>query len=115
MGFRAIIVSVFLLCGISLSAQHPVGIQSKSRLSDLSMDQWTSREGLVSNNLTSVFQSSDKFIWITNFNGLLRFDGVRFRLYDKATLPILSTSSFYETFEDSKGNMWFAIAEHRYN
>lgn len=106
--YRAIIVSSFLLYTLNLPAQHPVGIQSSTRLSALSMDQWTSREGLVSNNLTSVFQSSDKFIWITNFNGLIRFDGVRFQLYDKAKLPFLSTSSFYESFEDSKGDRWFA-------
>jgi len=107
-GFRVIIVSVFLLYGINLLAQIPVGIKSKSSLTGLSMDQWTGEDGLISNNLTSVFQSSDKFIWVTNFNGLLRFDGVKFKFFDKEAIPSLSTSSFYGTFEDSKGNIWFA-------
>ncbi|MCK5370421.1 MAG: hypothetical protein KAQ62_17790, partial [Cyclobacteriaceae bacterium] len=71
------------------------------------MDQWTGRDGLISNNLTSVNQSSRKFIWITSFNGIIRFDGVNFKLFDKNDLPFLSSNGFYSSFEDSKGNLWF--------
>ena len=71
------------------------------------MDQWTGMDGLVSNNLTSVNQSSSKFIWITSFNGILRFDGIKFKLFDKTNLPFLSSNGFYLSFEDSKGNLWF--------
>ncbi len=72
------------------------------------MDQWTGRDGLISNNLTSVNQSSSKFLWVTAFNGILRFDGVNFKLFDKNTLPFLNSNAFYQSFEDSKGNLWFA-------
>jgi len=71
------------------------------------MDQWTGRDGLISNNLTSISQASDKFLWITTFNGILRFDGVNFKLYDKNNLPFLNSNGFYRSFEDSKGNLWF--------
>jgi len=105
---RLIFFIVLLLCSVELSAQIQKGIRGDKSLSTLSIDQWTGKEGLMSNNLTSVNQSSDKFIWITNFNGFLRFDGSSFKMYDKANLPFLNTSSFYETFEDSKGDLWFA-------
>jgi len=68
----------------------------------------TGSDGLISNNLTSVFQSSSKFIWITTFNGILRFDGINFKLFDKKTLTYLSSNSFYSSFEDSKADLWFA-------
>lgn len=71
------------------------------------MDQWTGRDGLVSNNLTSVNQASDKFLWVTTFNGILRFDGVNFKIYDKNNLPFLNSNAFYRSFEDSKGTLWF--------
>ncbi len=71
------------------------------------MDQWTGKDGLISNNLTSVNQSSSKFIWVTSFNGILRFDGVDFKLYDKSNLPFLQSNGFYKSFEDSRGNLWF--------
>ena len=71
------------------------------------MHQWTGRDGLISNNLTSISQASDKFLWITTFNGIIRFDGINFKLYDKNNLPFLYSNGFYGSFEDSKGNLWF--------
>jgi len=71
------------------------------------MDQWTGKDGLISNNLTSVNQSSSKFIWVTSFNGVLRFDGIDFKLYDKSNIPFINSNGFYRSFEDSKGKLWF--------
>ena len=83
------------------------GIEPERPLVSLSMDQWTDSEGLISNNLTFATQTSSKFIWITSFNGILRFDGLEFELFDKQNLPILTSNGFYEAYEDSKGNILF--------
>jgi signal transduction histidine kinase/ligand-binding sensor domain-containing protein len=64
------------------------------------MEQWTGETGLISNNLTSVAQTSDGFLWITTFNGVHRFDGNRFLLYDKENVPVLSTNAIYSIMED---------------
>ncbi|NJN28064.1 MAG: GHKL domain-containing protein [Cyclobacteriaceae bacterium] len=86
---------------------HKIGLDPGKPLSTLTMDQWTGKDGLISNNLTSVAQHSNKFIWITTFNGIIRFDGVNFKLFDKNNLPYISSNGFYKSFEDSKGNVWF--------
>ena len=102
------IVSLLLEISIPVfSQENRIGIDPEKPLNSLSMDQWTGRDGLISNNLTSVSQSSSKFLWITSFNGILRFDGISFKLFDKNTLPFLNSNAFYESFEDSKGNLWF--------
>jgi len=72
------------------------------------MDHWTSDDGLVSTNLTSVHQDGEGFLWITTYNGLIKFDGGKFTLYDKEVLPELKSSAFYQTRGDSLGNLWFA-------
>lgn len=92
---------------IAFPQETKLGIKPEKPLNSLSMDQWTGRDGLISNNLTSVSQSSSNFLWVTSFNGFLRFDGVNFKLYDKNALPFLNSNAFYESFEDSKGNLWF--------
>ena len=92
---------------LSIGQEGEEGFPIDEPLKDLTMDHWTGLDGLVSNNLTSVFQSSDHFIWITTFNGILRFDGVNFKIYDKNNLPFLNSNAFYRSFEDSKGNLWF--------
>ncbi len=99
---------VFIFSFSAYPQDNKIGIDPDKPLNSLSMDQWTGRDGLISNNLTSVAQSSSKFIWITTFNGILRFDGLNFKLFDKRNLPSLSSNAFYSSFEDSKGNLWFA-------
>ncbi len=75
---------------------------------DLVLHQWTVEDGLISNNLTSVNCTSDGFIWITCFNGAIKFDGSDFQLYDLANLDILRSNAFISSFEDDNGNIWFA-------
>ncbi len=105
---KALIAFIFFISFlISVNGQQKMGLSTGKRLSSLIMDQWTGRDGLVSNNLTSVKQTGSNFIWITSFNGILRFDGVSFNLYDKTNIPFLSSNAFYKTFEDSRGNLWF--------
>ena len=104
---KVLLVLFFIFSHSLYANSNQTGISTEKPLSSLIMDQWTGQHGLVSNNLTSVFQSSDHFIWITTFNGILRFDGVNFELFDKSNLPFLSSNGFYRTFEDSHGNLWF--------
>ena len=106
-----IFFSWIILAGIFSSSvfsqNSKIGIDPEIPLNYLSMDQWTGRDGLVSNNLTSVNQVSSKFMWITSFNGILRFDGNSFKLFDKKNLPFLNSNGFYRSYEDSKGNILF--------
>jgi diguanylate cyclase (GGDEF)-like protein/hemerythrin-like metal-binding protein len=41
---------------------------------------WGEREGLPQATVTSMAQTPDGFLWVGTFGGLLRFDGVRFRV-----------------------------------
>ncbi|MCG8307853.1 MAG: ATP-binding protein [Cytophagales bacterium] len=99
---------LFIISFCVHSQEIKVGIDPEKPLNSLSMDRWTGKDGLISNNLTSVNQASCNFIWITSFNGFLRFDGVNFKLYDKKNLPFLNSNAFHQSFEDSKGNLWFS-------
>lgn len=77
-------------------------------LSQLSLFQWTGENGLVSNNITSAIQAKSGFIWITTYNGIMRFDGVSVEVYDRNSLPFLFTDAFYKVYEDADGTLWFA-------
>ncbi|MEQ9287445.1 MAG: two-component regulator propeller domain-containing protein [Cyclobacteriaceae bacterium] len=71
------------------------------------MDQWTNEDGLISSNLTSVYQSNKGFIWVTSHNGLQRFDGVTFVSFTSNNTPFLNSNSFYRVFESNGDSLWF--------
>ncbi len=106
---RTIALGFHICCYLlGVSALGQPGIDPKTPLSNLMVDQWTSDNGLVSNNLTSVHQDREGFLWVTSYNGAAKFDGAKFVLYDKEELPWLNSSAFYQIREDSLGNLWFA-------
>jgi signal transduction histidine kinase/ligand-binding sensor domain-containing protein len=84
------------------------GISPSTPLQNCSVDQWTGDNGLLSNNLTSAIQASSGFLWITTNNGLMRFDGVKLKIFDQEVLPFLSTDAFYRIYEDKNKTLWFA-------
>jgi ligand-binding sensor domain-containing protein len=75
-------------------------------------------EGLNNERITAIHQDQRGFIWIGTYNGLHRYDGIRFKIYqsnsDAASLP---HSRIERIFSDSKGNLWIGTANSicRYN
>jgi ligand-binding sensor domain-containing protein/signal transduction histidine kinase len=71
------------------------------------IDHWGTEKGLPSNSLLSLFQSSDGFIWISSYQGALRFDGSEFVQYNKSNTPSFQTTGISTIAEDSQKRLWF--------
>lgn len=104
------IIIVFLLVNFNIhndSQAQERGFDPNSGVQNISISQWTSEDGLSSNNITSVFQDSKGLIWITSFNGIMIFDGERIEVYDINNLEALETDGFYTIVEDDLGVIFF--------
>jgi ligand-binding sensor domain-containing protein len=49
--------------------------------------KWTSDHGLPENNISDILQTSDGYLWIGTGSGLVRFDGVKFDVFNKSSIP----------------------------
>ena len=63
---------------------------------------YDSSNGLPTSAANAVVQSSEGFLWIGGYSGLLRYDGNTFYRYDSST----GVSSVVSLFEDSRGRLW---------
>ena len=63
-------------------------------------------DGLPQNSVISMVQTRDGYLWLGTVNGLARFDGIRFTVFDEENTPGLSSSPVVSLFEDSRGNLW---------
>lgn len=70
------------------------------------IQNWQTEDGLPENSATSVVQTADGFLWIGTFNGLVRFDGVTFRVYDRANTPELPHNGIVNLHLDRDGRLW---------
>lgn len=76
-------------------------------------DHWTEENGLPHNWTKGILQTRDGYLWITTGQGIARFDGVRFKLFNRANTPALSSDRFslYAIREDRAGNLWMGTED----
>lgn len=67
---------------------------------------WGTEDGLPQSSVIAVTQTRDGYLWLGTLNGLVRFDGVRFTVFDEGNAPELGSSRIVSLFEDSQGNLW---------
>ena len=70
------------------------------------LDHWTTDDGLPQNSIRSITQTRDGYLWMTTFDGLVRFNGVQFKVFDKSNTRGLSTNRFTAVYEDTQGTLW---------
>src|SRR5579862_5127531 len=49
--------------------------------------RWNTSAGLPQNIVRGIVQMPDGYLWIATLNGIARFDGVRFTIFDKSNTP----------------------------
>jgi len=72
---------------------------------DHTIDVWQTEQGLPDNSVTSLAQTPDGYLWFGTFRGLVRFDGVRFTVFDSRT-PGLENDQVIRLFVDATGALW---------
>jgi ligand-binding sensor domain-containing protein len=71
-------------------------------------DSWTTENGLPQNAIWAMCQNRDGYIWLATGDGLLRFDGAHFRVFDSINTPELKVNGFSPSglLEDRQGALW---------
>src|ERR1041385_6652240 len=70
------------------------------------IDVWKVDEGLPQSSVTAVIQAHDGYLWAGTFQGLARFDGVRFKGFDPGNSPGLPNERVVALFEDRQKVLW---------
>ncbi|MGD1089640.1 MAG: two-component regulator propeller domain-containing protein, partial [Verrucomicrobiota bacterium] len=55
------------------------------------VDSWSTGEGLPQSSVISVIQTRDGYLWLGTLNGLVRFDGIHFTVFDENNTPGLDS------------------------
>ena len=72
------------------------------------IENWSTEQGLPYKTVRSVLQTRDGYIWAATSDGLARFDGVRFTVFNTAISPGLKTNRLEHLAETSDGSLWIS-------
>jgi signal transduction histidine kinase/ligand-binding sensor domain-containing protein len=73
-------------------------------------DAWTTENGLPQNSINDILQTRDGYLWLATYGGLVRFDGVRFVVFDRSVEGIGSVR-VKALHEDRHGILWAATED----
>src|ERR1044072_7753679 len=97
-----LLVTLFTAPGLALDPNRALG--------DYGHQVWLSENGLPQNTVQAITQTHDGYIWIGTQEGLARFDGVKFDIFDKQNTPQLKSNDIRALFEDDSGTLWIATS-----
>ncbi len=107
MPIRKQVFSILLICGLGC-ATSLLGGSSSVLLGGASylVDNWDTDSGLPQNSVTAIAQTPDGYLWLGTLNGLVRFDGIRFAVFDENNTPGLKSSRIIGLFDEKRGGLF---------
>ncbi len=83
-----------------------LALNAAAMAQEYGFDVWTTANGLPQNTVTGVVQTPDGYLWLSTFDGLARFDGLRFTIFDKGNTKGIVNNRFARLFADREGAVY---------
>lgn len=97
---------MLLISGFLLFSSLVFPLDPNKSISQYTLDVMGIEKGLPQSTVYTVIRSKVGYIWLGTEEGLVRFDGVNFKVYDKRNVPQILNNFIKVLCEDSQGNLW---------
>ncbi len=98
---RAHVLLLLLMTSLPAHALDPA-----LRLSQYVLDNWQIPQGLPQSSAQAIARTPDGYLWVGTQEGLARFDGVRFVVFDHANTPAIPDKHISVLYVDAAGRLW---------
>jgi diguanylate cyclase (GGDEF)-like protein len=98
---RQVLFVLLVVCGMAISKVH----------AQYHFDQFTTSNGLPQNTVSAITQTRDGYLWFATYDGLVRYDGVRFTIFDKGDTSGIKSNGFTGLCGDRQGNLWIGTID----
>ena len=99
---------LLLLCAFGAGIPRTgYALDPKKSIPQYVREVWTTENGLPQSSVESIIQSREGYLWFATQEGLVRFDGLKFTIYDRINTPEMLNNNIAELFEDHEGAIWY--------
>jgi diguanylate cyclase (GGDEF)-like protein len=103
---RRVACSIALLGGLICAGALPaLALDPQRAITQYGLRTWTVEQGLPQNSVQAIIQTQDGHLWFGTQEGLARFDGARFVVFDQKKTPALRERAV-ALYEDREGSLW---------
>lgn len=97
------IILFFLICFASVNS---FALDPSRKIHQYIHRSWQTIDGLPQNSAHSLAQTDDGYVWIATQEGLVRFDGVSFKVFNRTDYPQLGSNDIRALFKAPDGSLW---------
>ncbi len=108
---RAASAALVLLAAAWLTAMPARALEPGKAITQYGHDVWGVEQGLPQNSVQAMLQSRDGYLWLGTEEGLVRFDGVRFVVFDRRTTPGFTDNYISALLQDRQGVIWIGTRQ----
>jgi len=101
---------IVLVAGFGIASRSAAGLDPAKALTQYAHGSWHVADGLPQDNVISIAQTPDGYLWLGTEEGLVRFDGLRFTVFDRSNTPELKSNDICALLVDRMGNLWIGTA-----
>lgn len=97
---------LLFLLSMLVACPRGLALDAGRALTQYRIDSWNAKLGLPENSVESLAQTPDGYLWFGTQEGLARFDGVKFTVFDKRNTPELAHNRIAALLVDRTGSLW---------
>ena len=93
-----------------IAAARTQALDPNRSLKEFGHQAWTTENGLPQNTVHAIVQTQDGYLWIGTQEGLVRFDGLNFTVFDKENTPAFKSNDIRFLQQDRQGRLWISTS-----
>lgn len=97
--------AICLAC-LALVTRQIFALAPDRKIAQYIHDVWRAENGLPQNTVRDILQTRDGYIWLATDEGLVRFDGLHFTVFDKQNTAAIRSNNIQVLYEDRQANLW---------
>ncbi|MCP4213494.1 MAG: response regulator [bacterium] len=101
--------SSFLIVLLLLLTTFALCLDPNKKVTQYIHHQWNQENGLPQNTVGAITRIANGYLWLGTHEGLMRFDGVRFEVFDKKRVREFSNNRVERLCRDREGNLWIGF------
>lgn len=104
----------FLYCSVCILVlvcfvTQMYAIDPRRSISQYMLETWGSEKGFPGGSVSAIAQTPDGYLWIGTDRGLIRFDGLNFRVVKNASPAAFPIGPVQALQSDAQGNLWILL------
>src|SRR6185436_6850918 len=99
--FRILVVALALV-----GAEQLAALSADRAITQYVRRAWTVEQGLPHGTVRGLAQTRDGYLWLATYEGLVRFNGEEFRVFDHTTSPEMLSIAIRMLALDGKDTLW---------